>query len=82
MLHRYIVILAGGSGTRFWPMSRERCPKQFLKIIDDKSFLQHTVLRILSVVPVRNILIVTNKDFLSEVIKQLKGYRISRITFY
>ena len=36
----YIVIMAGGSGTRFWPASKEDYPKQFLNIISDKSLIE------------------------------------------
>lgn len=39
------VFLAGGSGTRLWPLSREQCPKQFLKLLGDKTLLQDTALR-------------------------------------
>ena len=41
-----IVIRAGGSGTRLWPMSRENNPKQFQAIVDDKSLIRNTVSRI------------------------------------
>jgi len=40
------VILAGGSGTRLWPMSRELYPKQFLKLYGDSTMLQHTLKRL------------------------------------
>lgn len=40
------IILCGGSGTRLWPLSRERFPKQFLPLIDDRTMLQNTVLRL------------------------------------
>ncbi len=40
------VLMAGGSGTRLWPLSREQYPKQFLKLLDDKSLLQNTALRV------------------------------------
>lgn len=56
----FAVIMAGGSGTRFWPKSRNRLPKQFLKIIGDKTMIQHTAHRIESLIPHQNILIVTN----------------------
>ena len=42
------VLLAGGSGTRLWPLSREAYPKQFLKIIGDKSLFQESALRLTS----------------------------------
>ncbi len=45
------VVLAGGSGTRFWPLSRQRSPKQFLKIISDKPLIEETVDRIKGLVP-------------------------------
>ncbi len=41
-----IIILAGGSGTRLWPLSREKYPKQFLKLLDKKSLIQSTALRV------------------------------------
>ena len=40
------VILAGGSGTRLWPLSREQYPKQLLSLVDDRTMLQNTVLRL------------------------------------
>ena len=55
----YIVILAGGSGTRFWPLSRVALPKQLISITGDRSMLQRTVERVLPLNPKR-ILIITN----------------------
>lgn len=54
------VIMAGGSGTRFWPLSRARKPKQFLEIASDKSMIRETVDRIRPLVPPRRILTVAN----------------------
>jgi mannose-1-phosphate guanylyltransferase len=51
--------MAGGVGTRFWPLSRESNPKQFLKIISDKSMLQMTVERLLSKIKMEDVFIVT-----------------------
>jgi len=51
--------MAGGVGTRFWPLSRESNPKQFLKIISDKSMLQMTLERLLPKIKMRDIYIVT-----------------------
>ena len=54
-----VLIMAGGVGTRFWPLSRESNPKQFLKIISDKSMLQMTVERLLPKIHMKDIFIVT-----------------------
>ena len=56
------VIMAGGSGTRFWPKSRRLFPKQFLKILSDKSMLQMTVERLLPLTSMDDIYIVGNKN--------------------
>ena len=58
-----IVILAGGSGTRLWPLSRRSFPKQFLKLQGDKSLLQLTAERFLGVVRREDIIVITNKDY-------------------
>ncbi len=55
-----IVILAGGSGTRFWPLSRLRHPKQLMSVLGGKSMLQRTVERVLPLAPER-ILVLTNR---------------------
>ena len=57
----YGVILAGGSGTRLWPLSRNLLPKQFLKVGKKGSFFEQTVKRISPIVGLKNILAVTNK---------------------
>ena len=54
----YCVIMAGGSGTRFWPYSRHRRPKQLLKIVGDTSMLQMTVDRLKKINTVQDIFIV------------------------
>ncbi len=67
-----ITILAGGSGTRLWPRSRVRYPKQFLDlVVPGQSLLQETVERILPLVPPEDILIVTGRAFVREVARQL-----------
>jgi mannose-1-phosphate guanylyltransferase len=58
----YAVILAGGSGTRFWPLSRETHPKQMLQIVGEDSLLRETIKRIHGFVPPKNIWIVTTED--------------------
>ena len=71
----YAVILAGGSGTRFWPVSRERFPKQLLQIIGEETLIQQTVRRVLKAVPARNVYVVTN-TFQAETIKlQLSNWK-------
>ncbi len=56
-----ILIMAGGSGTRFWPKSRAKKPKQLLKLWDDQTLLEHTIRRFLKIVKPENIWIVTTK---------------------
>ena len=57
---RYVIIMAGGKGERFWPISREKTPKQLITLLGGKSFLQQAVERVLPLVPLKNILIITN----------------------
>ena len=54
------VIMAGGSGTRFWPLSRKDRPKQFLPIAGDKTMLEETVERLLPLIPYKDILTISN----------------------
>ncbi len=72
----YAVILAGGSGTRFWPLSRQRLPKQFLNILPGGSLFQQTLKRLQPLIPARNILVVTNAHYKSLVLSQSAFYRI------
>ncbi len=57
----YAIILAGGSGTRFWPLSRESCPKQMLRIMGDETLINQTIARFTSIMPHENILVVTTR---------------------
>lgn len=66
-----VVILAGGGGTRLFPLSRACYPKQFLKVTDDYSLLAQTVQRFLSLVRAQDIIIVTNKEYLHHVQTEL-----------
>jgi mannose-1-phosphate guanylyltransferase len=59
---RYALILAGGSGQRFWPISRDALPKQLLKLFGEKTLLELTIERLDGIVPKENILILTNKQ--------------------
>lgn len=63
----YAVILAGGSGRRFWPLSRDTRPKQLLKLFGEDTLLQHALKRLEGLVPRENILILTNREQESEV---------------
>lgn len=67
----YVVILAGGSGTRFWPLSRKRNPKQLMSVFGGKSMLQRTVERVLPLKPKR-VLVVTNVLQAAETRRQLQ----------
>jgi len=60
MLHA--VILAGGGGTRLWPLSRTHSPKQFLSLLGDRTLLQQTALRLAAIVPSERLWIVTAKE--------------------
>jgi len=66
------IILAGGSGTRLWPLSRKNYPKQFLKLNGDKSLLQQTVERLLKIVPGEDIILMTNSEYKFHVLSDLR----------
>ncbi|MCF7688549.1 MAG: NTP transferase domain-containing protein [Cephaloticoccus sp.] len=57
----YVCIMAGGSGERFWPMSRQVTPKHLLKLFSDRTLVEETVRRLDGVVPVQNIFVLTNQ---------------------
>ena len=63
----YALILAGGSGTRFWPLSRNTLPKQLLDLFGDGTLLEQTIRRLEGMVPMENILILTNEKQLDAV---------------
>lgn len=70
--HIYCVIMAGGAGTRFWPVSRTGKPKQFLDILGTgKTFIRNTFERFVSFIPAQNFLIVTNSAYKSLVLEQI-----------
>ena len=60
--NRYVVIMAGGKGERFWPQSRLCRPKHLLPIVGDAPMLTQTIQRLGDIVPVENVLIVTNSE--------------------
>ncbi|MEW6571919.1 MAG: mannose-1-phosphate guanylyltransferase/mannose-6-phosphate isomerase [Nitrospirota bacterium] len=65
------LILAGGSGTRLWPLSRKNYPKQFLKLNSEKSLLQQTVERLLLVFAPEDIVVMTNNEYKFNVMSDL-----------
>lgn len=70
--HTYCVIMAGGIGSRFWPMSRTAYPKQFLDFLGlGRTLIQQTYDRFLALCPPENILVVTNAQYAPLVRKQL-----------
>ncbi|MBF0567617.1 MAG: mannose-1-phosphate guanylyltransferase/mannose-6-phosphate isomerase [Nitrospirae bacterium] len=58
-----VLLLAGGSGTRLWPLSRKSYPKQFIKLKGRQSLLQETMARALLAVPPEDIIVLTNKEY-------------------
>jgi len=68
---RYVIIMAGGKGERFWPVSREKTPKQLITLLGNQSFLQQAVARVTPLVPMENILVITNATQAPEVRRQL-----------
>lgn len=71
------VILSGGSGTRLWPLSRAKKPKQFLPLLNDKSMLQNTLLRVKGLAGLGAPLIICNEDHRFMVAEQLRELAIS-----
>ena len=70
--HHYVAIMAGGIGSRFWPMSRTAYPKQFLDVLNTgKTLIQWTYERYTQFIPLENIYIVTSEEYVSIVEKQL-----------
>ncbi len=80
MSNNYCIIMAGGIGSRFWPMSRNNFPKQFIDILGTgKSLLQQTYDRFTGICPKENIFIVTNESYVEHVQTQLPGMNANQI---
>lgn len=78
--NRYVAIMAGGIGSRFWPMSRSNHPKQFLDILGTgKTLIQETVERYNKIVPLENIFIITSGEYVHTVKAQLPGLPVENI---
>lgn len=65
------LIMAGGKGTRFWPLSTEEKPKQFLNLLGEETMIQMTVNRLLPMIPIEQVFVVTGKQYVSLVEEQL-----------
>lgn len=69
-----IIIMAGGVGSRFWPMSSPDYPKQFIDVMGvGRSLIQLTVDRLKPICPVENMWVVTNEKYISIVKEQIPG---------
>lgn len=72
--HRYGVIMCGGIGSRFWPYSRNKMPKQFIDFLGTgRSLLQMSYDRLTGIIPPENIIILTNEQYASKIREQLPG---------
>ena len=80
MNHYYAIIMAGGVGTRFWPMSTSQKPKQFLDILGTgETLLQQTYNRVLKTCPAENIYVVTSNTYTALVTEQLPDLPVENI---
>ena len=78
--HHYVAIMAGGIGSRFWPMSRTAHPKQFLDILGTgKTLIQQTYSRYARFIPKENIYVVTTEEYVPIVKKQLQDVPVENI---
>ncbi|MGN6291144.1 MAG: mannose-1-phosphate guanylyltransferase [Chitinophagaceae bacterium] len=78
--HHYVAIMAGGIGSRFWPMSRANYPKQFLDILGTgKTLIQESFDRYSQLVPVENLFIVTSQEYVHLVKQQLPDLPVENI---
>src|SRR5438270_4520159 len=75
----YPVILAGGRGTRFWPLSRKKCAKQLLALDGKQTMIQQTVTRLLPLARPKQFWIITNEDLRPAILKQLPKLPISQV---
>jgi mannose-1-phosphate guanylyltransferase len=69
--HGYAVIMAGGSGTRFWPLSRRKHPKQLLELFGRGTLLEQTIERLRPLIPAERVYIYTSETILAEVRRRL-----------
>ena len=79
--HTYALILAGGGGTRLWPQSRNKTPKQFLKLAGNLTMLQKTAERFAQIVPWDHIFVIANQAHQTEVMAQLPKLPAHNLVF-
>lgn len=80
MVPRYCIIMAGGVGSRFWPLSKNNCPKQFLDVLGTgKSFIRSTFERFLPLVPPEHFVVVTNAAYKELVLQHLPELDSSQV---
>jgi mannose-1-phosphate guanylyltransferase len=78
--NHYVAIMAGGIGSRFWPMSRANYPKQFLDILNTgKTLIQWTYERFAEFIPKENIFVVTSDEYSGIVAEQLPDLPVANI---
>ena len=70
-MEKIVLIMAGGSGTRFWPLSTEDKPKQFLNLVSKKSMIRETIERTVKIIPFEKIFIATNIKYLENIKKEI-----------
>jgi mannose-1-phosphate guanylyltransferase len=70
-MEKIVLIMAGGSGTRFWPLSTEDKPKQFLNLVSEKSMIRETIERTAKIIPFEKIFIATNIKYLENIKKEI-----------
>ena len=73
------LIMAGGKGERFWPLSTDEKPKQFLKLLGEETMIQMTVKRLLPLVPIERIFVVTAERYVDLVQEQVKNLPVENI---
>lgn len=80
MNNNYVVIMAGGIGSRFWPMSTTKYPKQFHDILGvGRTLIQQTFDRFTSICPAENVFVVTNIDYKDQVMQQLPELKENQV---
>src|SRR5262245_12710219 len=75
-MNRWVLVLAGGRGERFWPWSRPERPKQLLPLAGGRTLLEATIQRALELAPRERIVVLTARDLADEVRRQAPGVRV------